>query len=81
MKFWVYFLYFWFFAFPVWANGGEKIDFSLLSGLSLLILLFATAGAGFAMLRGKVSRQKHHLLAYITLFLALIHGIYNLFFH
>jgi len=68
----------------VWANGGEeeeKLGFGLISGLLLLFFLLGTAGAGFAMLKGKVSRRVHHFLAYITLFLAIIHALYNTIFH
>jgi len=64
-----------------WASEDEEVGFGLISGILLLILLFSTAWAGFAMLRGRATRRRHHLLAYSTLFLALLHAVYNLFFH
>ncbi len=71
---------------PVWANGHPsetKIQwgFSLISGLILGALLLGTAAAGHLFLKRKVSRQVHHLAAYSTLLWALVHGIYNIFFH
>ncbi len=73
----------WFLGFtgPVWAGEEKGTSFGLISGLLLLVLLFSTAGIGFAMLRGKATRRRHHLLAYSTLLLALIHAFYNIFFH
>ncbi len=64
-----------------WAGEDEAFGFGMVSGLLLLAFLFSTAWAGFAMLKGKASRKRHHLLAYLTLALALIHAFYNIFLH
>ncbi len=83
LRWWVVFLVvFW--TLPVWANGTgeeEKAGLALITGLLLLFSLGATATAGWLMLRGRVSRKVHHFWAYLTLVLALVHAIYNLFFH
>ena len=56
-------------------------SFALISGLVLIGLLFSTALAGHLFLKRRISRKVHHLLAYLTLVVALIHGIYNIFIH
>jgi len=74
----------------LWANAregneddeaGELIEISVLSGLVTLILLISTLTAGRLMKKGKVAVTTHHTLAYITLLVALAHGIYNFFAH
>lgn len=60
---------------------GEMIEISVLSGLVTLILLISTVTAGRLMKKGKVAVKTHHTLAYITLLVALSHGIYNFFAH
>jgi hypothetical protein len=74
----------------LWANAreaheheasGEGIEISVLSGLVTLILLISTVTAGRLMKKGKVAVKTHHALAYITLLVALSHGIYNFFAH
>jgi hypothetical protein len=74
----------------LWANSGgtqeheesgEPIEISVLSGLVTLILLLSTVTAGRLMKKGKVAVKTHHRLAYITLLVALAHGVYNFFVH
>lgn len=74
----------------VWANAregneneeaGELIEISVLSGLVTLVLLVSTVTAGRLMKKGKVAVRTHHTLAYITLLVALAHGIYNFIAH
>ncbi len=74
----------------LWANSkeaheheesGELIEISVLSGVVTLILLISTVTAGRLMKKGKVAVKTHHKLAYITLLVALAHGIYNFFAH
>lgn len=80
----LYFLIFFFWPLQVCAGGGHKegpSSVALVTGLALLGLLAATATVGRLMIRGKASRRLHHLLAYVTLLLALGHAVYNLFFH
>ena len=74
----------------LWANvreinenegAGEPVEIAVLSGLLTLILLISTVTAGRLMKKGKVAVKTHHRLAYITLLVALSHGIYNFFAH
>jgi hypothetical protein len=74
----------------LWANSGEVhehegagegIQISVLSGLVTLVLLISTVTAGRLMKKGKVTVKTHHTLAYVTLLVALAHGIYNFFAH
>lgn len=62
-------------------EAGELMEISVLSGLVTLILLISTVTAGRLMKKGKVAAKTHHTLAYITLLVALSHGIYNFFTH
>ena len=91
IKTWVLFILL--FLLPVqllWANSGgtheheesgEIIEISVLSGLVTFILLVSTVTAGRLMKKGKVTVTTHHTLAYVTLLVALAHGIYNFFTH
>jgi hypothetical protein len=72
----------------LWANAregneneeaGELIEISVVSGLVTLVLLISTVTAGRLMKKGKVAVKTHHTLAYVTLLVALAHGIYNFF--
>jgi acyl-CoA reductase-like NAD-dependent aldehyde dehydrogenase len=54
---------------------------SWVSGLITLTLLISTILAGRGMKRRKVKPGTHHLLAYITLGMALAHGTYNFVFN
>ena len=74
----------------LWANSGEAhehegrgegIEISVLSGLVTLVLLISTVTAGRLMKKGKVEVKTHHALAYVTLLVALAHGVYNFFAH
>jgi hypothetical protein len=74
----------------VWANAREGseneeaeelIEISVLSGLVTLMLLISTVTAGRLMKKGKVTVTTHHTLAYVTVLVALAHGIYNFFAH
>lgn len=66
-------------------NGEEEesegLELSLISGLVLFISLICTVIAAFLMKKGKASVMTHHTLAFITVALALFHGIYNLLTH
>jgi nitrate reductase gamma subunit len=62
-------------------ESGEMIEISVLSGLVTLILLISTVTAGRLMKKGRMAVKTHHTLAYITLLVALSHGIYNFFAH
>jgi hypothetical protein len=50
---------------------------SVVSGLLTLTLLISTAVAGRLMKKRKIKAATHHKLAYITVVVALAHGIYN----
>ena len=74
----------------LWANSGgtyeheesgEIIEISVLSGLVTFILLVSTVTAGRLMKKGKIKVATHHKLAYITVVVALAHGIYNFLTH
>ena len=92
MRRWLLF-FFWIFVVSfAWANGeyeiremefgkAKEIEFGLISGLILGGLLLSTVIAGHLFLKRKVSRKVHHILAYSTLFWALVHAVYNIFFH
>jgi Na+/H+ antiporter NhaC len=56
----------------------EGLELSLISGLILFISLLCTVIVAFLMKKGKASIKTHHTLAFITVILALFHGIYNL---
>jgi Na+/H+ antiporter NhaC len=56
----------------------EGLELSLISGLVLFISLLCTVIVAFLMKKGKASMKTHHTLAFITVVLALFHGIYNL---
>jgi Na+/H+ antiporter NhaC len=56
----------------------EGLELSLISGLILFISLICTVIVAFLMKKGKTSIKTHHTLAFITVILALFHGIYNL---
>jgi len=61
--------------------SSNSIDISLISGVIVLSLLICSVVAGRLMKKGKVAVKTHHKLAYITLLVALAHGIYNFFAH
>jgi|GEM_PF-1271312 len=53
---------------------------SWISGLITLILLISTILAARGMKKRKIKPSTHHLLAYLTLGMALAHGTYNFVF-
>lgn len=63
------------------VQSSNIVDISLISGIVTLILVILAVGAGRFMRKRKMKAKTHHMLAYITLVLALTHGIYNLFVH
>ncbi len=67
-----------------WADGPKgrfQLDFALVSGLLLVLLLSATITAGRLMLQRRIPIKVHHFFAYTTALVAAAHAIYNLFFH
>jgi hypothetical protein len=62
-------------------HESEGVRLGVISGLVTFIFVASTVIAGRLMKKGKLSIKTHHTLAYITLTLALFHGIYNLFAH
>ena len=60
---------------------GEGLEFGVISGLVTLICVISTVVAGRLMKKGKVKVRTHHTLAYVTVALALFHGIYNFVTH
>lgn len=62
-------------------HESEGLELSVISGLVLFVSLISTVIVAFLMKKGKVSIKTHHTLAFITVALALFHGIYNLLTH
>jgi hypothetical protein len=64
-------------------NGGEEEELpelSVITGLLVFVSLASTVTVAFFMKAGKAKMKTHHTLAFLTLFLALVHLSYNLFF-
>ena len=59
----------------------EVLELGVLSGLITFIFVISTVVVGRLMRKGKAKVTTHHTLAYITLAVALFHGIYNLITH
>ena len=59
----------------------EGFELGVLSGLITLICVLSTLVVGRLMRKGKAKVTTHHTLAYITVLVALFHGIYNLITH
>ena len=59
----------------------EGLELGVISGLITLICVMSTVVAGRLMKKGKVKIGTHHTLAYVTLVLALLHGVYNFLTH
>jgi uncharacterized membrane protein len=59
-------------------GNSEGLKIPLISGLVLFTSLVCTVIVAFLMKKGKASMKTHHTLAFITVILALFHGIYNL---
>jgi hypothetical protein len=58
----------------------ELPELSLITGLLVFASLVSTVIIAFLMKAGKAKMKTHHTLAFLTLFLALIHLGYNLLF-
>lgn len=59
----------------------EGLEFGVISGLATLICVISTVVVGRLMKKGKMKVATHHTLAYLTVALALFHGIYNFLTH
>ena len=59
----------------------EGVELSVLSGLLVFLFLLSTVIVALLMKKGKASVKTHHTFAFITLALALFHGIYNFLAH
>ncbi len=66
---------------PEYGEEPEGLELGVISGLITFILVVSTVVLGRLMKKGKASIKTHHTLAYVTLAVALLHGIYNLFTH
>jgi hypothetical protein len=58
----------------------ELPELSVITGLLVFTSLVSTATVAFLMKAGKAKIKTHHTLAFLTLFLALVHISYNLLF-
>jgi hypothetical protein len=63
------------------VHASETMNISLISGVIVLAFVISTVMAGRFMRKGKVKVKTHHRLAYTTLTLAIVHGVYNLLVH
>ena len=59
----------------------EGLEIGVLSGLITFICVISTVVVGRLMKKGKVKVGTHHALAYVTVVVALFHGIYNFITH
>ena len=59
----------------------EGFELGVLSGFITLICVLSTVVVGRLMRKGKAKVTTHHALAYITVLVALFHGIYNFLSH
>lgn len=66
---------------PEYGEEPEGVELGVISGLITFILVASTVVVGRFMKKGKASVKTHHTLAYITVVLALFHGIYNFLAH
>lgn len=62
-------------------HNSDGVELSVLSGLLVFLLLLSTVIVALLMKKGKASVKTHHTLAFITLAVALFHGIYNFLTH
>ena len=62
-------------------HESEGLELSVISGLLVFICVISTVVVALLMKKGKASIKTHHTLAFITVALALFHGIYNLLSH
>ena len=67
------------------ANGSyeeeEGLELGVLSGLITFACVLSTVVVGRLMKKGKAKVTTHHAVAYITVVVALFHGIYNFLSH
>jgi len=66
---------------PEYGEQPEGLELGVISGLITFILVVSTVVVGRLMKKGKAPIKTHHTLAYITVGLALLHGIYNFLAH
>ena len=59
----------------------EGLEIGVLSGVITFICVISTVVVGRLMRKGKAKVTTHHALAYITVAVALFHGIYNFITH
>jgi Na+/H+ antiporter NhaC len=59
-------------------EGEEGLELGVVSGLITFICVISTVVVGRLMRKGKAKVTTHHTLAYITVAVALFHGVYNL---
>jgi Na+/H+ antiporter NhaC len=59
----------------------EGLELGVISGLITFICVLSTVVVGRLMKKGKAKVTTHHALAYITVLVALFHGIYNFLSH
>lgn len=65
----------------VHQEEAEGLELGVISGLITFLCVASTVTVGWLMKKGKVKMKTHHALAYLTLILAIFHGIYNLLTH
>ena len=61
-----------------YQDEAEGLELEVISGLLTFLCVASTFTTGWLMKKGKVKVRTHHVIAYITVGLALFHGIYNL---
>ena len=59
----------------------EGLELGVISGLITFICVISTVVVGRLMRKGKAKVTTHHALAYVTVAVALFHGIYNFLAH
>jgi hypothetical protein len=62
-------------------HESEGLEISVISGLLVFICLISTVVIAILIKKGKASVKTHHTIAFITVALALFHGVYNFLSH
>ena len=62
-------------------HNSDGVQLSVLSGFLVFLFLLSTVIVALLMKKGKASVKTHHTFAFITLALALFHGVYNFLTH
>jgi hypothetical protein len=62
-------------------HESEGLELSVISGLLVFLCLISTVVVAILLKKGKASIKTHHTLAFITVALAFLHGIYNFLTH